>query len=114
MWFTKDSEWKCETRKGEAGEAGGKLPKKHSKSARDRRRVHGLTAKICSAQTQYLKSSAYITIVSVIAETVAEIDAKFTTSDPRQREGGFEYSPNTADHENHLKHYPLFLLIPNP
>ena len=56
-----------------------------------------------------------MSIVRVIPENVAEIDAKFMTSDPStEREGGFEYSPNTADHENHLKHYPLFVLIRNP
>lgn len=55
MWFTKDSERKHETAEGCCAEtAETALPKKQSKSARDRGRVHGLTSSkdlMCSNNT---------------------------------------------------------------
>ena len=54
MRFTKDSEWKHQTAEVCAKTAETALPKKQSKSARDRGRVHGLTS--YKDQTQYLKT----------------------------------------------------------
>ena len=93
MWFAKDSERKHETAEGCCAEtAETALPKKQSKSARDRGRVHGLTSfkdLMCSNTIpEEFCWSADISIVSVIAENVPEIDGKFMTSDPPTERGG--------------------------
>ena len=99
MRFTKDSEWKHETAKGHSKTAETALPKKQSESARDWGRVHGLTSfkdLICSIRILperreefcWKEQIFYMSIVRVIPENVAEIDAKFMTSDPSTERGG--------------------------
>ena len=77
MRFTKDFKCKHQTAEGDAKTAETALPKKQSKSAGDRRRVHGLTLEdlMCSntiPEDHSAEAQIFTTIVSVIAEKCAK------------------------------------------